>query len=197
MGGKHCDLELFPEYLRHLKKFIHTVEKSPSHRHAWREIIDRIEPSRKSVDCFEPSRKSTDRREKSRPTRDRSRTDHRYSNVEKTDKLKTSFDHIEKSRRSVDIFERPKRNMEQLDCGRKSVDRLDRIWASWKEQKKKNILTSYTRYTWRLVVLWDFSHVFISVSPMRFLSMCPERAEFVETKGRRGEKLIDWRCLSL
>lgn len=130
MGGKHCDLELFPEYLRHLKKFLHTVEKSPSDRHAWREIMDRIEPSRKSVDCFEPSRKSTDRREKSRPTRDRSRTDHRYSNVEKTDKLKTSFDHIEKSRRSVDIFERPKRNMEQLDCGRKSVDRLDRIWAS-------------------------------------------------------------------
>uniref|UniRef100_J3NCP8 Serine aminopeptidase S33 domain-containing protein n=1 Tax=Oryza brachyantha TaxID=4533 RepID=J3NCP8_ORYBR len=140
-GGKHCDLELFPEYLRHLKKFVHSVEKSPSPRNAWRENLDRIEPSRKSVDCFEPSRKSvdffepsrksTDRREKSRPTRDRMRgVEHRYSNVEKTDKLKFSFDHMEKSRRSIDIFERPKKNIEQLDCGRKSIDRLDRIWAS-------------------------------------------------------------------
>uniref|UniRef100_A0A0D9XYK6 Serine aminopeptidase S33 domain-containing protein n=1 Tax=Leersia perrieri TaxID=77586 RepID=A0A0D9XYK6_9ORYZ len=140
-GGKHCDLELFPEYLRHLKKFVHTVEKSPSPRNAWRESLDRIEPSRKSVDCFEPSRKSvdffepsrksTDRREKSRPTRDRTRAvEHRYSNVEKSDKIKLSFDHMEKSRRSIDIFERPKKNIEQLDCGRKSVDRLDRIWAS-------------------------------------------------------------------
>ncbi|CAN6347481.1 unnamed protein product, partial [Urochloa humidicola] len=130
-GGKHRDLELFPEYLRHLKKFVHTVEKSPSHRQAWRESVDRIEPSRKSIDFFEPSRKSTDRREKSRSNRDRTRnTEHRYSNVEKVDKLKISFDQFEKSRRSVDIFERPKRNIEQLDCGRKSVDRLDRIWAS-------------------------------------------------------------------
>ncbi|KQJ91670.1 alpha/beta hydrolase domain-containing protein 17B isoform X2 [Brachypodium distachyon] len=129
-GGKHCDLELFPEYLRHLKKFIHRVQKSPSHRHAWRESVDRMEPSRKSLDYFEPSRKSTDRREKSRATRDRSITDHRYSNVEKTDNSKTPFEHFEKSRRSVDIFERPKRTVEQLDCGRKSVDRLDRVWAS-------------------------------------------------------------------
>ncbi|CAD6270170.1 unnamed protein product [Miscanthus lutarioriparius] len=130
-GGKHCDLELFPEYIQHLKKFFHTVEKSPSHRQAWRESGDRIEPSRKSTDFFEPSRKSTDQREKSRSTRDRTRnTEHRYSNVEKVDKLKISFDQFEKSRRSVDIFERPKRNIEQLDCGRKSVDRLDRIWAS-------------------------------------------------------------------
>uniref|UniRef100_C6JRN1 Tf2-1-like SH3-like domain-containing protein n=1 Tax=Sorghum bicolor TaxID=4558 RepID=C6JRN1_SORBI len=130
-GGKHCDLELFPEYIQHLKKFFHTVEKSPSHRQAWRESGDRIEPSRKSIDFFEPSRKSTDQSEKSRSTRDRTRNkEHRYSNFEKVDKLKISFDQFEKSRRSVDIFERPKRNIEQLDCGRKSVDRLDRIWAS-------------------------------------------------------------------
>lgn len=130
-GGKHCDLELFPEYIRHLKNFFHSLEKSPSHRQAWRENVDRIEPSRKSTDFFEPSRKSTDQRKKSRSTRDKTRnTEHRYSNVEKVDKLKISFDQFEKSRRSVDIFERPKRNIEQLDCGRKSVDRLDRIWAS-------------------------------------------------------------------
>ncbi|URE41534.1 Autophagy protein 16 (ATG16) [Musa troglodytarum] len=37
-GGKHCDLELFPEYLTHAKKFISTVEKSPSQRSTWRKV---------------------------------------------------------------------------------------------------------------------------------------------------------------
>ncbi|XP_072950493.1 uncharacterized protein [Typha angustifolia] len=129
-GGKHCDLELFPEYIRHLKKFISTVERSPSHRNAWRKSTDRFEPSRRSTDCFEPSRKSTDRRDKSRPSIEKFRSnDYRYSNVEKLDKLKFSFDHIEKSRRSVDCIEKSRKNMDQLDRGRKSVDRLERLWA--------------------------------------------------------------------
>ncbi|KAI8013392.1 Alpha/beta hydrolase domain-containing protein 17A [Camellia lanceoleosa] len=33
-GGNHCDLELYPDYIRHLKKFISTVEKSPSQRYS-------------------------------------------------------------------------------------------------------------------------------------------------------------------
>ena len=32
-GGNHCDLELYPEYLKHLKKSISTVEKSPYQRY--------------------------------------------------------------------------------------------------------------------------------------------------------------------
>ncbi|KAJ8549968.1 hypothetical protein K7X08_033675 [Anisodus acutangulus] len=27
-GGNHCDLELYPEYIKHLKKFLSTIEKS-------------------------------------------------------------------------------------------------------------------------------------------------------------------------
>ncbi|KAL9263628.1 Alpha/beta hydrolase domain-containing protein [Drosera capensis] len=30
-GGRHCDLEHYPEYTKHLKKFIATVERPPSH----------------------------------------------------------------------------------------------------------------------------------------------------------------------
>ncbi|ONK58312.1 uncharacterized protein A4U43_C09F10910 [Asparagus officinalis] len=126
-GGKHCDLELFPEYLRHLKKFISTVEKSPSIRNTWRMSTDHFEPSRRSTDCFESSRKSTDRREKPRLSIDKRNKDHKTK--DKLDKFKISFDHIERSRRSVDCLERPKRNTDQFDRGRKSVDRLDRIWA--------------------------------------------------------------------
>ncbi|XP_010929948.1 uncharacterized protein [Elaeis guineensis] len=129
-GGKHCDLEVFPEYIRHLKKFIATVEKSPSQRNTWRKSTDRFEPSRRSTDCFEPPRKSTDRRDKPRPSAEKLRNnDYKYSNMDKLDKLKISFDHMEKSRRSVDCLEKSRKNTDQLDRGRKSVDRLDRIWA--------------------------------------------------------------------
>ncbi|WOK92792.1 hypothetical protein Cni_G01484 [Canna indica] len=59
-GGKQCDLELFLEYIKHLKKFISMVEKSPSQRGTWRKSADQFEPARKSTDCFEPSRKSVE-----------------------------------------------------------------------------------------------------------------------------------------
>lgn len=127
-GGKHCDLELFPEYLRHLKKFICSVEKSPTQRNTWR---DNFEPSRRSTDCFDVSRRSTDRREKPRPSTDKLRRNKEptSSTKQKFEKFAMSFDHIEKSRRSVDCLERPRKNTDQLDKARKSVDRLDRIWA--------------------------------------------------------------------
>ncbi|KAK1289683.1 hypothetical protein QJS10_CPB18g00595 [Acorus calamus] len=114
-GGNHCDLELFPEYIKHLKKFISTVEKLPSQRSMWR----------KSTDVVEPSRRSTDhRREKPR-----NNEHHRASNVDRIDRFRLSYDHIEKSRRSVDCIERSKRSSDYVERGRKSVDRLDRIWA--------------------------------------------------------------------
>ncbi|KAI6675896.1 hypothetical protein NL676_036692 [Syzygium grande] len=61
-GGNHCDLELYPEYIRHLKKFITTVEKTPSQRYSSRQSTDQFEQPRKSTDVYEVSRKSTDRR---------------------------------------------------------------------------------------------------------------------------------------
>ncbi|PPR94875.1 hypothetical protein GOBAR_AA25795 [Gossypium barbadense] len=52
-GGNHCDLEQYPEYIRHLKKFISTVEKSPSQRYSSRRSTDQFEQSRKSVDLLD------------------------------------------------------------------------------------------------------------------------------------------------
>ncbi|XP_020582375.1 protein ABHD17B-like [Phalaenopsis equestris] len=122
-GGKHCDLELFPDYIKHLKKFISTVEKSSIKKHAFRRSTDQFEPARNSTDCFEASRKSTDRWDKFRSG------DNKSSSKEKHEKFKFSFDHMEKSRRSVDCLERTRRNSEQIENTSKSVDRLDRIWA--------------------------------------------------------------------
>ncbi|KAG0455238.1 hypothetical protein HPP92_024530 [Vanilla planifolia] len=128
-GGKHCDLELFPEFIKHLRKFISTVEKALQ-RNTWRRSTDRLEPARRSTDCFEASRKSTDSREKPRSSIEKFRNDDgKSSSKERHGKLKFSFDHLEKSRRSVDCIEKPRRNAEQVEKARKSVDRLDRIWA--------------------------------------------------------------------
>lgn len=60
------------DYIRHLRKFISTVEKSPVLRNSSRKSTDRSETSRRSTDCSEPSRRSTGRREKSRSSVHRS-----------------------------------------------------------------------------------------------------------------------------
>ncbi|THG23367.1 hypothetical protein TEA_006459 [Camellia sinensis var. sinensis] len=128
-GGNHCDLELYPDYIRHLKKFISTVEKSPSQRYSSRKSTDQFEQPRRSTDVFEASRKSTDRREKPRHSTDRpEKLKNQSNNADKLEKLKISFDQLERSRRSVDCIEKSRKSIDhQLERARKSVDRLDRI----------------------------------------------------------------------
>ncbi|CAD5166964.1 unnamed protein product [Musa acuminata subsp. malaccensis] len=130
-GGKHCDLELFPEYIKHLKKFISAVQKSPSQRSTWRRNADQFELSRMSTSRLEPSRMSFGRRERSKPSTAKSKSkDQTSPNVEKQEKMKISFDKTEKSRRSLDCFRLSGKHVaDQPDRGRRSVDRLDRIWA--------------------------------------------------------------------
>ncbi|MCO5551079.1 hypothetical protein L7F22_004576 [Adiantum nelumboides] len=70
-GGGHCNLELYPEYIRHLRKFISSLEKSPLNRNGSRRSTDRTEHSRRSIDRLEQSRKSVDRNEHSRKSADR------------------------------------------------------------------------------------------------------------------------------
>lgn len=128
-GGNHCDLEVYPEYTRHLKKFISSVEKSPSQRDNSRKSTDHFENPRRSTDVFEASRKSTDRREKPRLSIDRpEKLKNQSSNSEKLDKLRMSFDQMERSRRSIDCLEKSRKSIDhQIERSRKSVDRLDRL----------------------------------------------------------------------
>ncbi|KAF2314138.1 hypothetical protein GH714_023647 [Hevea brasiliensis] len=133
-GGNHCNLELYPEYLRHLKKFISTVEKSPLRRNAGRRSTDGIEQPRRSTDCFDAPRKSTDRREKPRKSTDRTEKlkfhEYKFTNIDKLEKLRIPFDQMERSRRSVEYHEKSRKSIDlQLEKARKSVDWLDRIRA--------------------------------------------------------------------
>lgn len=123
-GGSHCNLELYPEYIRHLRKFISTVEKSPFLRNGSRRSTDHSEPSRRSTDRSEPSRRSTDRREKSRHSTDRSEKSR--SSTDRRDKSRTSVDRSERSRKSTDRPEKPRSFLDWHEKSRNSVDCFDK-----------------------------------------------------------------------
>lgn len=131
-GGNHCDLELYPEYIRHLKKFVSTVEKLPSQRYSSRRSTDHFEQPRRSTDAFEGSRKSTDRREKPRHSTDRPEkleTQPNLSVADKLEKLRISLDQLKKkSRKSVDCIDKSRKSIDhQIERPRMSVDRSDKI----------------------------------------------------------------------
>ncbi|KAL3571187.1 hypothetical protein D5086_028436 [Populus alba] len=104
-GGSHCNLEMYPEYLRHLKKFISTVEKSANRRNAGRRSVDGFEQARRSSDCSEGPRKSTDRREKPRKSTERPERlrfhEFKFTHTDKAEKLKVSFEHMERSQEEI------------------------------------------------------------------------------------------------
>lgn len=119
-GGNHCDLEHYPEYIRHLKKFIATVERLPCPRMSSDQSDDA--PPRKSMDRRVKPRQSTERREREKPPKSQSK--------KSSSKLKISFDHLDRSRRSVDCHEKTRKSVDhshQIERGRKSVDRLERV----------------------------------------------------------------------
>lgn len=117
-GGNHCDLEQYPEYIRHLKKFIANIEKPPSER----------VHSRKSVDRPEHSRKSVDKRDKPNKIEKLKFHEFKFGNDDKLSKLKVSIEPMERSRRSVEFHEKSRMSVDQqFDKARKSVDWVDRL----------------------------------------------------------------------
>ncbi|XP_024978523.1 alpha/beta hydrolase domain-containing protein 17B-like isoform X2 [Cynara cardunculus var. scolymus] len=123
-GGNHCDLELYPEYIRHLKKFISAVEKSARLKILSGSLTDNDTIPRISIDCREKPRPSTDLQDHSRPS----------SDCQEKPRPSTSTDYREKSRSSVDRREKSKKNLEhdekstnasdQPEKARNSIDRF-------------------------------------------------------------------------
>jgi abhydrolase domain-containing protein 17 len=124
-GGDHSNLECFPVFIRHLKKFLSAMKKLPAENGASTEtekspagsktpsdnvalpgapqlISQRIGTSRKTTEHVDKHRRSTGYREKAR----------------------TGAGKRERSRRSVDWTGRIKEEDEQLEKPRKSFDRL-------------------------------------------------------------------------
>ncbi|CAA7049933.1 unnamed protein product [Microthlaspi erraticum] len=129
-GGNHCDLELYPQYIKHLKKFVTAVEKSPHLRNG--SSVPQTEKTRSSTDVREPARPSTDQREKSRTS-----TDQREMpklSTENKDIARASVDKRERTRKSVDGTEKPSNALEQQQMqpekGRNSIDRFGEMIRS-------------------------------------------------------------------
>ncbi|KAG6467444.1 alpha/beta hydrolase domain-containing protein 17C-like [Zingiber officinale] len=123
-GGNHCDLELFPDFIKHLKKFISVVENLPSRTDetiSLKEIVNSgvTEASKTNPDCLESSRLSTDQTESSRSSTDRK---DKSKKTEGRGKSRPSTDKREKSRKSVDHSEHMKDPANQVEKPRKSID---------------------------------------------------------------------------
>uniref|UniRef100_A0A803LC71 Serine aminopeptidase S33 domain-containing protein n=1 Tax=Chenopodium quinoa TaxID=63459 RepID=A0A803LC71_CHEQI len=123
-GGNHCDLELYPEYIKHLKKFISVVEKSPQLRSGSGLSSERLDhPRRSSTDCRDnKSRSSADQREMPRASMDQKEKSRK--SLDLRDKSRTSTDNREKSRKSLDLPDKANNSIERPDKARNSVDRF-------------------------------------------------------------------------
>jgi abhydrolase domain-containing protein 17 len=119
-GGNHCNLELYPEYIRHMKKFVGAIEKSPPPPvNDSSESTGPSDPTPSEAEGTEDSRKSTDCRDKTSTS-----IDHRHS-TDRRDKPRGSTDRRDKNRKSVDNPEKPRASVDQSDRPRKSIDRYD------------------------------------------------------------------------
>ncbi|XWS30854.1 hypothetical protein CRYUN_Cryun23aG0027000 [Craigia yunnanensis] len=126
-GGNHCDLELYPQYIKHLKKFISAIEKSHLRKGSV-PLPHQPEKPRNSTDFRETSRPNTDQREKFRASTDQ-REMPRLS-TDRREKARTSTDKREKSRKSVDRPEKFCNGSEQPEKARNSIDRFGEMMRS-------------------------------------------------------------------
>ena len=120
-GGNHCDLELYPQYIKHLKKFISAIEKSHLSKGSV-PLPRQAEKPRNSTDFRETSRPSTDKREKFRASTDQREMP--QLSTDRREKARTSTDKREKARKSVDRPEKFCNGSEQPEKARNSIDRL-------------------------------------------------------------------------
>ncbi|KMT08741.1 hypothetical protein BVRB_6g140120 [Beta vulgaris subsp. vulgaris] len=128
IGGNHCNLELYPEYLRHLTKFISAIQKllppAQVQKESERSNSDVL---RSNGDLKELSfRSSTDQSEKSSSRFSIGQRENcRLSIDGKEIKPRASSDRKERTRRrSMDRSSRARNSTDQTDKPRKSFDRL-------------------------------------------------------------------------
>ncbi|KAF9684033.1 hypothetical protein SADUNF_Sadunf04G0075600 [Salix dunnii] len=121
-GGNHCDLELYPQYIKHLKKFISAIEKSSRLRNVSGSNVDQTEDPRKSIDFREAGRSSIDQRETPRLSADKKEKPRLSTDCR--EKSRSSTDRRERSRKSVDRPERESNGSDQHEKARNSIDRF-------------------------------------------------------------------------
>ncbi|CAD6264496.1 unnamed protein product [Miscanthus lutarioriparius] len=128
-GGDHGNLEKFPVYIRHLKKFLSTIKKLPSEKdeHETSAAENRTQPDSEAISeapsrmisrRLDPSKKNTIHEEHTLSTE---HVDKRRRSTGHREKARSSTDR--RSRRSVDCFDSILEH-EQPEKPRKSFDRI-------------------------------------------------------------------------
>ncbi|XP_057447775.1 uncharacterized protein LOC130739490 isoform X2 [Lotus japonicus] len=120
-GGNHCDLELFPQYIKHLKKFIAAIEKSPHQKTGSGSVPHSLDKPRNSTDFREKSRPSMDVRENSRsidykekPSATSDQKEKSRANIDKKDKSRKSLDRPEKAYNGSDMPEKARNSIDRF-----------------------------------------------------------------------------------
>ncbi|KAJ7953977.1 alpha/beta hydrolase domain-containing protein 17B-like [Quillaja saponaria] len=121
-GGNYCNFELFPEYLRHLKKFISAIEKLPCVENVIEHSKDHLDLTSNSTKHMDMGRPSTERREKS--THSTGEGEKSKLITDNKEKARSSTDKRERSRKSLDRSGRPRNSIDQSERARNSFDRL-------------------------------------------------------------------------
>jgi abhydrolase domain-containing protein 17 len=124
-GGDHCNLEHFPVFVRHLKKFLSAMKKLPAENGASADTENSLPEIKTQTDSVSlpgapqliSQRLGTSRKSMRHVDKHRRSTGHR-------EKARTSTVKREKTRRSVDSIDRIKEEDGQLEKPRKSFDRL-------------------------------------------------------------------------
>ena len=99
-GGGHCNLELYPDYIKHLKKFVSSVSKKASSKPDPKETTSKDDTTSKEIEEAYPEKPQE---AKKCPQISRKSLDSRFGKsktVDVPDKLRMSSDDIDKFRRS-------------------------------------------------------------------------------------------------
>jgi abhydrolase domain-containing protein 17 len=113
-GGNHCNLELYPQYIKHLKRFVTAIKKMPPN-------FAKIELSTGTSGLFEAPRTSSERLDTSMKIISSDRRERRRMSTGCRDRRRHSTDRRERMRKSVDFCENIRDG--EVEKPRKSIDR--------------------------------------------------------------------------
>ncbi|KAK7295554.1 hypothetical protein RJT34_18464 [Clitoria ternatea] len=129
-GGNHCNLELYPEYIKHLKKFIAAIEKSSHQKTGYRPVPDQLDRPRSSTDFREKPRHSMDHLRDLRRSIDFK--ENPRASTDQKEKLRVGPDkRKDKSRKSIDCPEKAYNGADMIpEKARNSIDRFGEMVRS-------------------------------------------------------------------
>ncbi|PKA55837.1 hypothetical protein AXF42_Ash018744 [Apostasia shenzhenica] len=120
-GGNHCNLEVYPEYIRHLKKFISSVERASAVRNELVDSTSLLDPPRISSDHKELRRSSVDQKDKPRQSADYKGKSRQSTSLR--EKSRVSNDRGEKQGKTIHHSEKGRAIIVQLEKPRNGIDR--------------------------------------------------------------------------